>query len=323
MKKTIKIFIRKLFLFLLPIIVISLGFIIFAETKLYNYPSTFQLKEKYLRENIDSIEVLVLGSSHNQTAINPGFIKDYYVSNISFAGQNIKIDSCLFYKFVNNLPKLKAVVFEVSYHTLEYDYDPNYFRNSLYLRFYNINLFGRKPKLREYSIYLSKPKLYNKFLNPFTKIINVNKYGFETSSLKNNRFKNLNYDKNIILNDTNNPLINRHKKEDINAYDKNKIILNGMIEYCLKNDISPILIKPPVYTNYYNSYIKPKEERRRFYMDSLKLKLPQLIILDYEQSNVFTIKDFKNEDHLNPKGAVKFSKLLNLELNKLSKLQLE
>ena len=187
---------------LLPIILIG-SFFIYAEFTLYYYPSTFQLKAKYFKNHKDDSNVLILGSSHNQTAINPEYLISFNCSNLAFGGQDIRIDSTLFSKVVKQLPELKFVVFELSYHTLEHRSNQNYHRNSLYLQFYDINLFGRKTNIKDYSIYLSNPKLYNRFLNPLTKKTPVNEYGFATelSSFDSNlhRFKNLNYNEKLIF----------------------------------------------------------------------------------------------------------------------------
>lgn len=308
-------FILKLIKFSLPFIIVAGVFFTYAEYTLYFYPSTFQLKARNFKKNKEDIDVLILGSSHNQVAINPDIINDFSCSNLAFGGQDIRIDSALFDKVILDLPKLQYVIFELSYHTLEHRNNMKYHRNSLYLRFYNINLFDRSTYIKDYSIYLSNPKLYNRFLNPFAEKTPVNKYGFATELSKIDtelhRFKNLNYNESIILNDTSNMVINRHKYEDIVAYNKNTSSLIYMINKCIQNDITPIILSPPVYKNYFNSYLNSKEKRRKDYVNQILEKYPSVIYLDYEQDSRFVIIDFKNEDHLNPSGAKKFSKLLN------------
>ena len=320
-------FLTKLSKFFLPSLIVALIFVVSAEIKLNNYPSNFNIKAKYLQNNLDSIELLVLGTSHNANAINPELIKQFKVSNIAIGGQTLKIDSFLLNKFINKLPNLKVAVIELSYHSLEEKENLKYFRNSLYLRSYNINLFGRKPLLKDYSIFLSNPKYYTEFLNPFTKAnYSYNKYGFLTAFFVFNntshRFKNLNYNEKVILNDTNNYLITRHKYEDLKAFKKNKKRIKSMIELCIKNNIIPIIIKPPVFKSYSNGYIKSKDKRRKLFLDFLEQEYPTLKILDFEKTNILTIKDFRNDDHLNIQGGNKFSKLLNTELNNVLRVKM-
>ena len=311
-------FIHRLIFFSLPLIIVAGMFFSYAEYTLYFYPSTFQLKAINFKKNKNNIDVLILGSSHNQNAINPEIINDFNCSNLAFGGQDIRIDSALLSKVITQLPKLQYVIFELSYHTLEHRNTIKYHRNSLYLRFYNLNLFDRSVNIKDYSIYLSNPNLYNRFLNPFAEKTPVNKYGFATELSVNDselhRFKSLNYNENIILNDTSNMLINRHKYENIEAYNKNTITFSYMINKCIKNGITPIIISPPVFKNYFNSYLNAKEKRRKDYINQILEKYPSVIYLDYEQDSRFVITDFKNEDHLNPNGAEKFSSILNVVL---------
>lgn len=214
---------------------------------------------------------------------------------------------------IDQSPKLQFIIFELSYHTLEQQNSPNYHRNSLYLRFYDINLYERNLSMFDYSIYLSNPKLYNRFLNPFAEKIPVNKFGFVTKMSSDNpdRFHSLNYNKKKILNDTTNLLIKRHQYKDIKAYNDNTTILSYLVRECIKEDIIPIIISPPVYTNYRNSYLSSKEKRRKDYLKRIIAAYPSIIYLDYEQDNRFEITDFKNEDHLNANGAKKLTIQLN------------
>ena len=172
-------FINKLFIFCFTLMLISGLALLYAEFAVSNYASIFQLKTDYFNENKKNINTLVLGSSHNKMAINPELIKSFKCANLAYGGQDIKIDSALLKTVIKQLPKLKFVILELSYQTLEQRFNPNYHRNSLYLRAYDINLFNRSTKLIDYSIYLSNPKLYNQFLNPFVSNTPLNEFGFE------------------------------------------------------------------------------------------------------------------------------------------------
>lgn len=309
-------------LFFLPSLILGILFFSYAELTLYYYPSTFQRKVQYTKENKDNIEVLALGSSHNQSAINPEYFENIKISNLAFGGQNLAIDSAIINKKISEFPRLKFVIFELSYHSLEHRYRANYHRNSLYLRFHNINLFGRRNTPLDYSIYLSNPKLYSQFIKPWVEKTPVNKYGYATQLSVNDthlhRFKNLNYNVDSIMMDTNNLFIKRHRNEDLDAYIDNKKILIGMVDLCIENDIVPIIILTPVFKNYYNSYIVSKEQRRRSFLKTLEETYSQLVVLDYEQHSEMEVTDFKNEDHLNPHGAEIFSKILNRDLDSIA-----
>ena len=304
----------------------SCGRCVFNLCRIYIVFLSFNIPIKAInfKKSKENIDILILGSSHNQNAINPEIINDFSCSNLACGGQDVRIDSALFNLVFEQLPKLQFVVFELSYHTLEYENKIMYSGNSLYLRFYNINLFNRGVNIKDYSIYLSNPKFYNRFLNPFAKKISVNKYGFATDLFSDgselHRFKKLKYNENVILNDTANKYIKRHKYEDVEAYNKNTLTISRMINECIKKDITPIIISPPVYKSYFNSYINSKEKRRKDFINKILLNYPYSVYIDYEQDNRFKVTDFKNEDHLNPIGAKKFSRLLNDTINEIKAL---
>lgn len=290
-------------------------FICWAEVTLENYPSTFQRKSRYLQMNKERIDLMILGSSHNQVAINPALLKDFNCSNLAFGGQDIRIDSALVSTFLEDLPSLKYIVFELSYHTLEQRTDEKYFRNTLYWRFYDINLFNRKPSVKDYSIFLSNPQLYMTYLNPYGVRTPVNEQGFATelatTDLDLQRFKNLDYNERLIVLDTLNEMIIRHKYEDTIAYNKSINSFTQMIDLALEEGVVPIIISTPVFENYYQSFIPAKNKRRMEFISSLINNNSGVYFLNFEKDRRFDVYDFKNEDHLNPTGAEKFSQILN------------
>lgn len=66
--------------------------------------------------------------------------------------------------------------------------------------------------------------------------------------------------------------------------------------------------------------IRAKKLRMDNFIAEMKNKYLKLQVLNFEQDDRFSVADFKNEDHLNPIGGEKFSKILsdtlcNLEFN--------
>lgn len=297
--------------FFIPIILL----ILLIEIYLANYSSTFQQKSNYFNENKNEIELLILGSSHNQTALNPAHISKKKAANLAFGGQGLELDYLLLKKNILETQKLNIIVLELSYHSLEHSNPPNYHRNNLYKRFYNINNFNRPTTLMDNSIFFSNPLLYLGYLNPFVEKEIMNKYGFVTKNNSkddnSNRFKNLNYNTKIIDNDSNNIFITRSKTEDLKAYNHNIKIFSKMVDLSYEYKKEIIIISPPVYNSYYKNMLKSKINRRKKFIENLQKKHPKIIFLNFENEESFNVFDFKNEDHLNPKGAEKFTKMFN------------
>lgn len=83
--------------------------------------------------------------------------------------------------------------------------------------------------------------------------------------------------------------------------------MTHMVEICIYNGIIPIIVSPPVYKTYFNSYLPTKYERKLEYITMLNEKYASLVFLEYQQDTSFSIKCFLNYDHLNPDGAKKIS----------------
>lgn len=300
-------FIKKFLIFLIPLIIC----LIYIETYLQFYPSAFNIKAKYLKSNEKEITTLVLGSSHNQEALNPQFFTHEIAANMAFGGQDPQLDSRILNKYIDQLPKLKYVILELAYHTLESKDSYGNERNNLYLRFHGINNFGRRVYPDDYSIFLPYPKLYVEFLNPFLEKTPVNKFGFVTKLSKFEksiqRFNNLNFNAELINADRENLFITRHRYEDLAAYEINKLIFEDMVSVCVKHRVTPVILITPVYATYYETMIPAKKQRRDDFMNYLVNKYPSALVLNYENSGEFAITDFTNDDHLIPEGAKKFT----------------
>jgi len=90
-----------------------------------------------------------------------------------------------------------------------------------------------------------------------------------------------------------------------------------MIEYCLERNLKVIVLSPPTFSNY-NQQRNPNVLRRR---DSILTYIEDtyenVYFLNAEKDSDFIVEDFRNENHLNPKGAEKLTKKLNSFLKKI------
>jgi hypothetical protein len=309
--ESITTFLKKSLWFIVPPLLLLAG----IEWYLAGYPSTFNIKAKFIHANKQFVEAIVLGSSHNQMAVNPELIPATLTANLAMAGQDLQLDSCLLARYLPEMPGLKYCFLEVSYHSLEHANEAEYDRNNLYLRFHDINNFGRATTFVDCSIFLPQPKRYISFLNPFHTPTKLNRFGFATELSRfeqdQNRFESLGYDESKIRATTDNILIRRHRYEDIDAYHENCRIAENMIRMCIGRNVVPVILIPPVFDTYSNSMISAKKERRDRFLQLISSKYPRLTILNHESDTSFKVVDFKNDDHLDPQGAAKFTRIIS------------
>jgi hypothetical protein len=303
-------FIKKTILISLPIIFIGMFIKIFISY----YPNTFNTKANYLNSNLENIEILFLGSSHTQNGVNPKFI-DISSANIAYGSQDYQLNSAIYFKYISRLKKLKKLIIELDYHSLEQKNNADYFRLPWYYKYHDINLGDFKP-YNKISLFLSNPDFFKNYLirklNPQTKKFTINKFGFVENDF--GIFEKFNFDKVTIAETALTRLKNRHNSVSIANFDVNKEILELILDDCIAKNIEVIILKTPQYLTYRNNYNKDKLERRRILLDSL-LSIGEIKVLDFETDVRFNVKDFKNDDHLNSKGAEKLSKLINEEIN--------
>lgn len=89
---------------------------------------------------------------------------------------------------------------------------------------------------------------------------------------------------------------------------ENIVILNDIVQYLAKNNIRIICVVFP-FTNYYNGFID-SEYKSELY-DVLNKIEHSIEFLDMNELDWFDAEDFVDADHLNYKGAIKSSRILN------------
>lgn len=286
--------------------------IVAIELYVIYYPNTFNRKADYLHTNAANAQMLVLGSSHNQNALNPEFLKLKTI-NLANASQDIQIDSALFFKYAAEMKSLKAVILELDYFTLEEKNDKENFRLPWYKRFFGIELYPISIYNRV-SVYASSPSFFNKVLvdaiNPKKVKYQINQYGFITNDFPG-VMEDLKYDSLQLAATAAERLKGKHAAVSLYNLDFNKSKLNAVINYCLAHDIKVILLSAPMYSTYIRNEVAEKNTRRAQYIDSLRTAAPAIQYFNYENNPRFVVRDFKNDDHLNSDGAKKYTIIID------------
>lgn len=312
MKQFILNFLKFLTPFLLLLIALEL-YVLF-------YPSTFNTKAHYLHKNAKNIEAVILGSSHHQNALNPQWLKLNTV-NLANASQDIQLDAALFFKYAPQLEKLKLVIFELDYFTLEEKNDTTNFRLSWYNRFFNVQPYP-VSLLQQVSIYSSQPSFFNKLIidaiNPKKIKYQINQYGFITNDFPG-VMEDLKYDSLALAATAPERLKGKHTDTSSFNYNYNKRLLNSMLNYCLDKNIKIIILSTPMYSTYIRNEVEIKKQRKQLYLDSLLKANAAIHYFNFETDSRFTVKDFKNDDHLNSAGAKKYSLIIDSIVSQISK----
>jgi len=302
-------FIVKIFIFLIPIIV-GLSFI---EYKLINNDDSYYYKKKCaLDKSLNKSEILIFGSSAENSGINPKLFLQKRGVNLAFiGGTTVDVFSKLLNRYIDEMPKLNTVIIPISSFTFfaTEERDEMKFRKILlnhYFDIYNDEFNKLLPKSMMYYLGFKKSAktLFSK------KLYNINEYGFETIIGSNSDLLTNEYGINTVY---------RHIGEQLNdklcgsIYYRNINILNDMITELQRRNIRVLIVTLPTHKSYYSNIKTETKLLIKNTINSIIIKY-NMQYYDYTIDNRFVDTDFYNCDHLNIDGANKFSKILYEEL---------
>lgn len=301
-----KLFLSRLFIFLLPFIVL----LIYVEFKLRTIESIrYVQKKKGLIEFKDSIEILVVGNSHTEDGINPDCFSKF-TFNLANSSQTISYDKQLISKYIHSLPKLKFVFLNIDYHVFHQKKKEG--RDFFYSYYFNINDSKQiylKENLSFFFFVYTPPIALNLLLNQ--PAIKANKGWVGIA----NRFEKNELSTKKGLERVNS--LNKQISTGIRLGNKtNYILIDKLIHFLKKQHITPILITTPChpfYTKKLNNKILKLNSQLTFKL----IQKHNVLYINSLKDNRFGSTDFYNVDHLNYKGATKYSFILNDTLNNL------
>jgi hypothetical protein len=288
-----------------------------VEVLVLNIPTNYKANSSYFNESKNEIELIALGSSQMDGAINPEFL-DKPAICLASSSQHHNLDFIILQQLSSSTTNLKYVVLELSNSHLELPHNSkSFWKNAVYLKYYNVNAFERKTYFKDKLIYIANPDLYSRMLNDYylkdNYDIKLNKFGYQTNSFNGS----------FPLNDFNEDIISKlittpNQKENPNIFKNNTAYLFSMLDYISDRDLKVIICTLPLYTTYTKNLNINIVKRRDSVISIIKNKYPNSFFIEAERDTInFNVTDFNNANHLNPNGAKKFTLLLNKLVNKL------
>lgn len=317
-------FLKISFLFLLfPLTVILLSdFFLRTQNTLH--------KEKYegAKEVLDSIEVLILGTSHAHYGVDPE-VFDLYAYNLANLGQSIYFDKRITLSLLPEMKKLKYVFIGIGYHSFAFSSQFNkdywsYYGNgikykdtSYFPAILSPTLFGYTPRVAFAMIKhrFSNLRKYGPDILDFEVQNGVDLYkpaikGF--APFEGRDTFNFNHEAYVVSSTWYTEVIDQSNEKEEIVED-----LEDFIEILLTEGITPILFTPPTYTEYNkylnSSYIKSNKKTSRATANKYGIEY-----WDFFNSDTFKLEDYYDMEHLNRKGALKFTSMLNDSIHKIS-----
>lgn len=285
--------------FLLPICFIA----VFLEFALRNIPNDYVVKNDYLKVHASNIEVLVLGSSHTYYGINPAFFSKKGF-NAAYVSQSIDFDLAILKKYEKQLKKLHFLVVPVDYFTLynSLELSDESWRIKNYALYYELDNLPFKYHFElingKFEFAVKRLAYYFKSETPIT----CNELGFGTAY---KAYKSLELVENGKL------AAKRHTAAKNKSNQKLRNVLHKFVEFTEQNHIKLVLVTCPAYSSYTNHLKKAQLHEMYKVIFDVKKGHSNVLYFDFLKHKSFNASDFFDGDHLNDRGAKKFSLLLN------------
>ena len=301
---------KKLFLFILPIVILILFFECFYRAAENDYTK----KAHDIQFQYDKAEILVFGNSHPFYGINPKYI-DFSTYNFSLISQTLYYDKLLFDKHIPKFKNLKCIILHIEYTTLAelVENKENIWRKYYYQHYMNVEIpnnsvFDKRNYFISFTRGLrSNVKLFIRYIKDGS-ITNCNDSGFGINYRD--------YSEQRLSDD----LIQKRAiaiEDHLFDFEENLVLLDKMIKYCHDKDIKIVLLTLPNTKKFYdllNPKKKDKMTNTLAYLDSLNQHVTYYNMIQHESFDYF---DFYDADHLNHNGARKASSILNKKLKEI------
>lgn len=279
------------------------------EVKLSGISNIYSFKRGCFEKQLDSVEILVLGSSQAFYGIDP----DYFTLpafNLGCISQELFYDRELTLRYLPKMPMLKFVIINISYFSFGYSVTDGTeaWRVYYYSQFWGIDHPGEdRMDLKRYSkFFLYTPN------TSLTYLLN----GFDVNLNENQSIKGFYRDGTIgvfpaISDSTGYRRVKLHE----NYYSEDRVQENQenlelLVKGLRNRGVEVLIITPPVQPTYYKFADRSKIERNSKIIKMICTKY-NCIYHDYFTDQRFKPEDFTDNDHLNFHGAVKFTGILN------------
>jgi hypothetical protein len=300
-------------------------FVLFFDLYLRNIDTLTSAKYDGLIELKKDVEVVFLGNSHANYSINPSYFKNFTTYNLANVRQQIYFDKRLLEKAMNDgVSNLKYVFISVDYHSLYtssqgirnvwtyYDNGIKYKKQDYTKEIISPFIWGYTPKV---SISLLKKDILRKIYNDASAINFEVEKGVNIYDTLINGFIGFSGQDKTSFNEI------RYKERaevfiENNVESERKIViedLKSFITYLKKNNIEPILFSSPTFSEYNNFLDSVVINKNKNDIKNICQEF-KIQYWRYNEDIRFSENDFYNQDHLNKKGAAKFSAILNSRL---------
>lgn len=304
-----------LFSVLLPFVVVLFLLFVVGEFYLRGLPNDFKTKNQYLEDNANELKIVVLGASTVSMGIKPCCFDIQPAYNFAYASQNIEYNEWILSKCFGQMDSLKCVIMDMSWGMPWNSGDsvaPGI--NKFYTLYYD---YPRK-KL-EFEMLSSVQEIKHRIWpsNAKEAYLTIDDDGYQSGYYEDIPYDEESWKQSVEW--SINHYSERIHKEDAHVKRSNCVeLLCKIISQCQEKNVKVILVTPPAMRMYYDKMDTFQRETMYHLADSLKNAFDNVLYWDFMKADsLFTVDEFYNPTHVNPRGAKKLTLMLNDSINNL------
>lgn len=305
-----RLFIVKVLLIVTPFLI---G-IILLELFYRNVENDYVKKNNDLRKKYDSAEVLIFGNSHPFYGLNPKYF-NYDTYNVSHVSQTLYYDKLIFDQHINHFKNLKCIILHIEYTSLSeiVETQENKWRKYYYYHYMGLNIPNNSDfKSEKYLISWTR-----NFKDNCQLIFNYLKEGSILNTDNNGYGINYTYEKRKKITFEETSARYKSIEDGLDDFSDNVKLLKEIIQVCKQKNIKVLLLTLPNTKYFYSQFNQKKLNKMYSTLQDLDKGYDHVYYYNLLESNKFSDDDFYDSDHLNNKGAIKSSKLVNHKLQEI------
>lgn len=285
-----------------------------AEMYLRSLPNDFKSKAAYMKQHGREIKILVLGSSGSSMGIKPSCFDMQPSYNCAYANQSIYYNYLILNKYIGDADSLKYVIMDAQYPGLWWlmeDYAATWIKK--YVIYYGLEGFKNINDHLEISANLNDIIDRLRHVSDKAACTTCDEDGFQSKyfiEIPYNEQRWKEFGKFHCEEHTN---YNR-ERGDVILRD-NVELLKKMILMCKERGVDVVFVSTPCHPYYYNWFNTEQQKVWFQIYDDLSKEYDNVKWFDFTKSVEFSHEDMSNICHLNTKGAIKFTRMLNDTIN--------
>lgn len=300
----------------LPVLVLCSALFWVGELYLRSLPNDFKTKNAYLENNADKLKVMVLGASSMSMGLKPSFLDKQPAYNFAYASQSLDYDYWILSKCFERQDSLEWVLLDFQFARPWFPYntgDDNY--NKYYTIYYSYpdNRNGTFSEKYEVAVGLQGilQRIFPK--NPKQALKTIDNDGYQSGYYEDLPFDKEKWEKAVLWNLEHHSVLS--DEDATQRYREGVALYCHMIELCKKRNVKVALVTLPTMSMFYEKFDSCQINIVRHLADSLSSAYSNVYYWDYfKADSLFAVDDFYNPTHLNPRGAKKFTLLLNKKM---------